>query len=67
MTDEAPFTVTAQGRFTSDGAWAIEARVEFSNGPPPLDSGLLAQAEVALRAAIAREAERGKALQGYRG
>ena len=58
-----PFTVIAHGNLASDGTWSIEASVEFRDGPPPPGSDLMNQAALALRAAIAAEAEHGKALR----
>lgn len=64
MADDAPFRVSVEGYFTDDGSWAIEATIEFKDGPPPLGSVLLAEGESALRSAIAAESLRGQILRG---
>jgi hypothetical protein len=58
----APFTVTAQSRFTEDGVWSIDVRLTFRDGPPPVGSALLGAGRMALLQALVREVERGKAL-----
>jgi hypothetical protein len=58
-----PFTVSAEGCFTEDGVWLIDARLRFRGGAPPkVGSALLGEGRCALHEAIAREGARGRAL-----
>ena len=62
MASEYPFTIDYHSGFNEDGIWYIDVRLTFNDGPPPLGSPLLGAGRVALLQAIAREAERGRAL-----
>ena len=61
---DAPFTITTLGHLTAEGAWAIEAKIEFRDDEPSSD--VLHQASLALRDAVDAEAERGKILRAAR-
>ena len=62
MTSERPFSIDYHSGFNEEGVWYIDVRLTFHDGPPPLGSKLLGAGRVALLEAIAREAERGRAL-----
>ena len=57
-----PFTVSAEGCFTEDGVWLIEARLRFREGAPKVGSTLLGEGQYALLEGIAREGARGRTL-----
>ncbi len=61
------FTVIVEAGFLEDGAWAIDARLQYTDGTtPPLGSHLLGEEHRAMLAGILNEAFRGRELGAIR-